>query len=69
MNWKLRLGSAISGLGLSIAGISIADTAHATAWTVTGLLLGAAGHFWKTIFPESDGGQKAQDQLPEINKP
>jgi hypothetical protein len=63
-NWKLRLGSALSGLGLSIAGVSLADAKHATEWTVAGLLIGAAGHFWKTLFPETDGGQKASDQLP-----
>lgn len=68
-NWKLRLGSALAGLGLSVAGISLADAQHATSWTVAGLLIGALGHFWKTLFPESDGGKKAAEQLPESNKP
>lgn len=63
-NWKLRLGAALSGLGLSIAGISLADAPHATAWTVTGLLIGAVGHFFKAIFPETDGGAQAAAQLP-----
>jgi hypothetical protein len=68
-NWKLRLGSALTGLGFTIAGLGSSDPANSHAWLMAGLIIGAAGQFWKSIFPETEGGQKAADQLPETNKP
>lgn len=64
-NWKLRLGAALTTLGIAIAAISPTDI----LWLRTGLCIAAAGGFFKVLFPESDGGQKAADQLPETNKP
>ena len=62
-NWKLRLGSALTGLGLTVAGWGASDPANAHAWLMAGLILGGVGQFWKSLFPETDGGQQAKDQL------
>lgn len=56
-NWKLRLGAALSTLGLAVAAID-------PAYVKTGLLIAAGGGFFKILFPETEGGEKAAVQLP-----
>lgn len=60
-NWYLRLGSALSTLGLTVAAID-------QSYTKVGLFIAAAGAFFKVLFPETEGGQLAKDQLPQANK-
>lgn len=55
-NWILRLGSALSTLGLTVAAI---DPAYIKA----GLFIAAGGAFFKVLFPETSGGQLAKDIL------
>lgn len=60
-NWKLRLGAALSTLGLAVAAID-------PSYVKTGLMIAAGGAFFKILFPETDGGSKAAEQLPTIPK-
>lgn len=67
-NWKARLGKALDGLGSSVNAFGIASFASgshdALYWMIGGFACSAAGKFWGTLFPETDGGQKAAEQLP-----
>lgn len=55
-NWILRLGSALSVLGLSVAAID-------PSYNKAGLLIAAAGAFFKVLFPETDGGKLAKEKI------
>jgi hypothetical protein len=59
-NWILRLGSALSTLGLSVAAI---DPSYSKA----GLFIAAGGAFFKVLFPETEGGELAKRNI--IDKP
>lgn len=68
-NLTHRAGSALTADGFGIAAIATQDPEHAKAWIISGALLGVAGQVFKIIWPETEGGQKAADQLPTIPKP
>jgi len=59
-NWILRTGRAFTTVGALIAAQDPSKP--------YGFYCIALGTFLGVLFPETDGGKKAQEQLPETNK-
>lgn len=71
-NQIIRIGKGLDSLGSSINAFAIANVAGGSTaafnWLVAGFICSAVGKAWGTIFVETDGGGKAAEQLPTLNK-